>query len=130
MQDQPAPDEILAAVAAFLRNTVMQATEPHTAYQVRVAANAIDLVRRQLELGTPGEEAELKRLRALLGRGGSLADLNAELADALATGAKGMATPGVAEHLRATTLDKLRVDQPNYSGYLAALKRASDSKDT
>jgi hypothetical protein len=130
MQDQPAPDEILAAVAAFLRNTVMQATEPHTAYQVRVAANAIDLVRRQLEFGTPGEDDELERLQALLGRGGSLADLNAELADALATGAKGMATPGVAEHLRATTLEKLRVDQPNYSGYLAALQRAPDFEDT
>jgi DNA-binding response OmpR family regulator len=130
MQDQPAPDEILAAITAFLRNTVIPKTDPHTAFQARVAANALDLVRRQLELGTPGEDVELKRLQALLGHGGTLSKLNAELADALASGAKGLATPAVAEHLRATTLEKLRVDQPNYSGYLAELARNPDSKDT
>ncbi len=129
MQDQPAPDEILAAVAAFLRNTVMAETESHTAYQARVAANAIDLVRRQIALGAAGEDAELERLQALLGHGGTLAELNAELADALASGAKDLTTPGVPEHLRATTLEKLRVDQPHYSGYRAALERHSDLKD-
>ena len=33
----------------------------------------------------------------------------------------GLATPGFTEHLWATTLAKLAVDQPNYSGYKAAL---------
>jgi hypothetical protein len=130
MQDQPAPDEILAAIAAFLRNTVILKTDPHTAFQARVAANALDLVRRQLEFGAPGEDAELKRLQALLGHAGTLPKLNAELADALASGAKGLATPGVSAHLSATTLEKLRVDQPNYSGYRAALERSSDLKET
>jgi hypothetical protein len=123
MQDQPAPDEVLASIAAFLRNTVMPETEPHTSFQARVAANAIDLVRRQLELGVKGEAAELGRLQALLGHGGTLAELNAELADALASGALGLEKPGVSEHLYATTLEKVQVDQPNYSGYRAALKR-------
>jgi hypothetical protein len=130
MQDQPAPDEILAAIAAFLRNTVILKTDPHTAFQARVAANALDLVRRQLGLGAPGEDAELKRLQALLGHAGTLPELNAEFADALSSGAKGLATPGVSAHLNATTLEKLRVDQPNYSGYRAALERASDLKET
>jgi hypothetical protein len=130
MQDLPAPDEILAAIAAFLRNTVILKTDPHTAFQARVAANALDLVRRQLGLGAPGEDAELKRLQALLGHAGTLTELNAELAAALASGAKELATPGVSAHLGATTLEKLRVDQPNYSGYRAALERSSDLKET
>src|SRR5580692_9563469 len=125
MQDQPHPDEILAAIAAFLRDTVMAKSDPHTAYQARVAANAVDLVRRQLELGAPGEDAELERLQRLLGHSGSLQALNRELADALASGACGLATPGVSAHLLASTLEKLRVDQPNYSGYRAALADAS-----
>jgi len=129
MQDQPTPDEVLGAIAAFLRGTVMLKTDPHTAYQARVAANAIDLVRRQLELGASGEDAELERLEALLGRSGNLAALNAELADALASGAVGLRTPGVSAHLHATTLEKLRVDQPNYSGYLAVLEGCRDLKD-
>src|SRR5271166_1993378 len=76
MQDQPRPDEILAAIAAFLRDTVMAKTDPHTAYQARVAANAVDLVRRQLELGVPGEDAELERLQTLLGHSGTLQGIN------------------------------------------------------
>jgi Domain of unknown function (DUF6285) len=128
MQDQPRPDEILAAIAAFLRDTVKAKTDPHTSFQARVAANAVDLVRRQLELGAHGEGAELERLQALLGHSGTLPALNAELADALASGACGLATPGVSAHLLASTLEKLRVDQPNYSGYQAALK-AADIED-
>jgi hypothetical protein len=129
MQDQPRPDEILAAIATFLRNSVIPKTDPHTAFQARVAANAVDLVRRQLNLGAPGEDAELARLRALLGHSGTLEALNAELADALASGACGLATPGVSAHLLASTLEKLRVDQPNYSGYRAALATL-ETKDT
>jgi hypothetical protein len=129
MQDQPHPDEILAAIAAFLRDTVIPKTDTHTAFQARVAANAVDLVRRQLKLGIPGEAAELKRLQALLGHSGTLPELNAELADSLASGARGLAIPGVSAHLRATTLEKLSIDQPNYSGYRAALEQSSDPKD-
>jgi hypothetical protein len=128
MQDQPHPDEILAAIAAFLRDTVMVKADPHTAFQARVAANAVDLVRRQLEFGAPGEDAELGRLQALLGHSGTLSALTAELADALASGACGLATPGMSAHLFACTLEKLRVDQPNYSGYRAALATL-DTKD-
>ena len=128
MQDQPSPREILFAIAAFLRDTVIPNSDPHTAFQARVAANAVDLVHRQLELGTAGEAAEMKRLQALLGHTGTLAELNTALADALASGAKGLLTPGVSDHLRATTLEKLQVDQPNYSGYRAALERSQ--KDT
>jgi hypothetical protein len=130
MQDQPAPDEILAAISAFLRDEVVPAAETHLAFQARVAANAIDLVRRQIEFGSTGEQAELARLQTLLGRSGTLDDLNTGLADALASGAAGLATPGVTEHLRATTLEKLRVDQPKYSGYRAALDRSAGSEET
>lgn len=123
MQDQPSPREILGAIAAFLRNTVLPNSDPHTAFQARVAANALDLVCRQLELGAAGEAAEVLRLQALLGRAGTLAELNTALADALASGEMGLTNPGVSAHLRATTLEKLQVDQPGYSGYLTALER-------
>ena len=59
MQDEPSPREILGAIADFLRNTVIPNSDPHTAFQARVAANAVDLVRRQLEFGITGEAAEV-----------------------------------------------------------------------
>jgi hypothetical protein len=128
MQDQPTPDEILASVIAFLRGTVVAEARPHTAFQARVAANAIELVRRQLRLGPPGEVSETSRLRELLASDGTLEELNTGLADALAGGGLGLTSPGVADHLRATTLEKLAVDQPGYSGYRAALA-ASATKE-
>ena len=64
--------------------------------------------------------AAFLRLRALLGADGTLAELNAALAQGIASGAVGP-SPALADHLWATTLAKLAVDQPRYSGNLAAL---------
>ena len=126
MQDQPAAAEILAAVAAFLKTVTGPELAPHTAFQLRVAANALELAGRDMTLSPAEDAAELARLTTLLGRDGSLLDLNAELARRLDAGEADLTTPGVAEHLWATTLAKLAVDQPNYSGYRAALaERAS-----
>ncbi len=116
MQDEPHPPEILAAVAAFLRGG---AADP---FQARVAAAAIDLVRRELEHGADPDEPA--RLRALLGAPptDSLLAMTAELARRLSAGEMDLTTPGVAAHLWATTRAKLRVDQPNYSGLRTAPK--------
>jgi hypothetical protein len=121
MQDQPTPSEVLAAVAAFLRDVVARETTGHTAFQSRVAANALEMMRRHLDLSPAAEAVERARLAALLGQEGTLAELNAALAHRIAAGEIGLDTPGLAAHLWAATLDKLAVDQPTYSGYLAAL---------
>jgi len=129
MQDQPAPAEILAAVAAFLKTVTGPELAPHTAFQLRVAANALELAGRDMTLSPAQDAAELARLTALLGQGGSLFDLNTELARRIDAGETDLTTPGVAEHLWATTLAKLAVDQPNYSGYRAALaEKANDGR--
>jgi hypothetical protein len=121
MQDEPAPSEILAAVARFLRETVVAETAGHTAFQARVAANALEMMRRQLDLAPAADAAERERLRALLGVDGSLAELTAELGRRIQAGDLDLSTPGLADQLWTATLDKLAVDQPTYSGYRAAL---------
>lgn len=127
MQDQPSPDELLGSVIDFLRETVVPEAQPRTAFLARVAASALELVWRQIEFGAAGEEVEKQRLLALLGGGDTLPELNNALADALAEGRLDIGSPGVAEHLRATTLEKLSVDQPRYSGYRAALRVSGDA---
>lgn len=129
MLDAPTSDELLARVAAFLRDVVVAEAGPRTAFQARVAARVVELVRRELALGPAGEHAELARLEALLGRTGDLPTLNAALAQAIADGAFPLDAPGLADHLYATSLEKLAVDQPDYSGYRAALARAPSHKD-
>ena len=125
MQDEPKPDEILAAVARYLRETVAPATSGHISFNVRVCANALEMSRRQLL--DPTVEDEQGRLEALLGEDGDVASLNAELCRRIAIGEIGPDSPGLVEHLWETTLAKLAVDQPTYWGYRAVLKARDQS---
>jgi hypothetical protein len=122
MQDQPNPSEVIGAVAEFLRNTVIPKADPLVAFQARVAVNALEMMRRQLDLAPAEEAAELERLKTILGHDGSLGELNAELAIKIADGALDLTAPGLRDHLWATTLAKLAVDQPTYAAYRVALQ--------
>ena len=104
-------------------------TQGATSFQARVSANALEIVCRNLDMGPAEEAAEAERLKGLLGHDGGLSELNAELALAIRDGALDLTTPGLAEHLWATTLAKVAVDQPNYSGYRAAMAERSEPKD-
>ncbi|MCP3398139.1 DUF6285 domain-containing protein [Bradyrhizobium sp. CCGB20] len=123
MQDEPTPIELTKAVADFLRNDITPLISGHQAFKLRVAVNILDLVTRQLTREEGSDAAEVERLRALLGMDGSVTDLNRALAERIAKGEAGLATPGLVEHLWATTLDKLAVDQPNYASYKRELGR-------
>lgn len=123
MQDEPTPTELIKAVADFLRNDITPLISGHQAFKLRVAVNILDLVTRQLTQEEGSDAKEVERLRALLGMDGSVTDLNRALADRIAKGEVDLATPGLAEHLWATTMDKLAVDQPNYASYKRELGR-------
>jgi hypothetical protein len=117
MQDEPTPTELIKAVADFLRNDITPAIGGHSAFKLRVAINALDLVTRQLALESSSDAEETARLTQLLGMQGSLGELNRALASKIASGEADLQTPGLAEHLWQTTMDKLAVDQPNYAAY-------------
>jgi hypothetical protein len=123
MQDEPTPTELTKAVADFLRNDITPLISGHQAFKLRVAINILDLVTRQLTQEERSDAKEVERLRALLGMDGPVADLNRALADRIAKGEIDLATPGLAEHLWQTTMDKLAVDQPNYASYKRELGR-------
>ncbi|WP_456619218.1 DUF6285 domain-containing protein [Bradyrhizobium sp. P5_C12] len=123
MQDEPTPTELTKSVADFLRNDIAPLISGHQAFKLRVAINMLDLVTRQLTLEEGSDAKEVERLRALLGIDGSVTELNAALADRIAKGEVDLTTPGLAEHLWATTMDKLAVDQPNYASYKRELGR-------
>lgn len=123
MQDEPTPIELTKAVADFLRNDIAPLISGHQAFKLRVAVNILDLVTRQLTREEGSDAAEMERLRALLGMDGSVTELNRALAELIAKGHVDLATPGLAEHLWATTMDKLAVDQPNYASYKRELSR-------
>jgi hypothetical protein len=123
MQDEPTPTELIKAVADFLRHEITPEISGLHAFKLRVSINALDLVTRQLALEQGSDSAETARLSALLNLQGSLRDLNRALADRIARGEADLQTPGLAEHLWQTTMDKLAVDQPNYAAYKRELEQ-------
>ena len=123
MQDEPTPTELINAVADFLRSDIAPMISGHNAFKLRVSINALDLVARQLTLEQGSDAAEAARLSQLLGMQGSLSDLNRTLADRIAKGELDLQTPGLADHLWQTTMDKLAVDQPNYASSKRELGR-------
>ena len=117
MQDEPTPTELIKAVADFLRNEITPAIKGHNSFKLRVGINALDLVTRQLAVAEAGDTAEAARLKQLLGSDGTLMELNRALSEKIAAGEVDLQTPGLADHLWQTTMDKLAVDQPNYASY-------------
>ena len=123
MQDEPGPAELTKAVADFLRGDIAPLVSGQNAFKLRVAINMLELVTRQLTLETASDAAEGERLRRLLAAQGSLFELNRALADKIAKGEFDLQTPGLAEHLWQTTMDKLAIDQPTYAAYRRELEK-------
>jgi Tfp pilus assembly protein PilF len=130
MQDRPTPAEVIGAVAAFLKTTVAAQTTGATSFQARVAANALEMMKRELDLAPAEDAAELERLKSLLGIDGALFDLNVELSRRIAAREIAADSPDLIAHLWATTMAKLAVDQPTYASYRAELaKHSPQSKE-
>ena len=117
MREQPSAVELLEAVTEFLREDVTPTLADRIAFHTRVAANVLDIVRRELTDGARAEQDEVARLASLLGQSGDADTLNVELCDRLAAGAIDPRDPALIEHLWTTTLDTVAIDQPNYATY-------------
>jgi uncharacterized protein DUF6285 len=116
MMDQPSMRELVEAVRDFLEQKAMPELKGHTAFHARVAANALSIVARELEHGPQSAAEEKARLAALLGRDGTLEELNRELCRRIRDGRIDLDTPDLARHLEITTREKIAIDQPTYSG--------------
>jgi hypothetical protein len=116
MTTHPTADELLAAVARFIEERAAPKLEGRDAFLARVAVNALAAVRRELELGPDATARAAERLAALLGEDGDFDTLNGRLCERLAAGDLAADDPNVLAHLRASVVDQVRIDQPNYAG--------------
>lgn len=115
----PTATELIDAVIGFIENCAAPQLKDRDAFLARVAVNALAAVRREIELGPAAEAAATLRLKAILGRDGSFADLNEALTAGIQDGSIDAFRPDVAAHLKASIIDQVRIDQPNYSGLKA-----------
>lgn len=115
MQDPPS--------IAAIRELVSQTGETRTKFEERLAAAALELVARAEALAPASDVAERERLIALLREEGDLAELNRRLGAQIRDGAPELCALALKAHLRATTMEKLAIDQPTYAAYRRALAR-------
>ena len=116
-QDRPTASELLAAIADFLREEATPAldkAEPRLGFQMRVAVNSLAILEREARLGPAADAAEQARLAKLLGRGGTLDELNRDLARQLRAGTRDEGDDALMAHLEATIADKIAIANPKW----------------
>lgn len=111
MLDNP-PATLLIAVA---RKALDEGLTP--GFPQKVAANALGIAGRELELGPRFAEEEMRRLMALVGQQGDLVARNRRLAEDIRNGAIALDDEALTAHLIRTSVEKLAVDQPDYPAF-------------
>jgi hypothetical protein len=106
--DQPDSAALIEAVREFLATEVLPHTEGRLRYHLKVAANVLAIVERELELG----EGHAARHRARLARLGF--DSDEQLAAAIRSGELDDRREELAGELREMVDDKLSVARPRY----------------
>jgi hypothetical protein len=107
----------MTAVRSHLLREVLPVLEGAAAYQLRVAIKAIDIAERERSLRTTAEAAEQGRLCQLLKRNDAVDILNRALCEALREGRMDPEDEQLQRHLRATVMDKLAIDNPEFPLY-------------
>jgi hypothetical protein len=116
-QDRPTMAELLAAIADLLREEatpVLDKADPRLGFQMRVAANSLAILEREARLGAAADAREHGRLVKLLGRDGTLEELNRELARQLRTGDRDERDTALMAHLESTIADKIAIANPKW----------------
>jgi len=116
MITHPTAPELIDSVIRFIEERAAPQLKDRDAFLCRVAVNALAAVKREIEQGPAAEAAALERLRALLGRDGDFATLNAVLCDRIQDGSIDPLDPAVLAHMKASIIDQVRIDQPGYAG--------------
>lgn len=116
MITHPTASELLDGVIRFIEERAAPQLKDRDAFMCRVAVNALNTVKREIEQGATAEAAALERLRAILGRDGDFETLNTTLSEGIENGSIDASSPEVMAHLHASIIDQVHIDQPNYAG--------------
>ena len=113
--------ELLSAIRLFLREQVVPELDGFKAYNTRVAANALGIVARELELS--GGLAVLdQQMAAELGLDAEVVSIPGQIALALRDGQIAI-DEKLLSYLRKRTLLAIAIDNPKYSGLQQARAR-------
>ena len=114
MTIKPPAEDLLDVVREFMERDLLPALSADLWFQCKVAINILGIVRRELELRPAMQVAEHQRLVQILGKTGSVDDLNRELWASIREGSIGDGSPALIRHLRETSADALKINNPKW----------------
>lgn len=130
MQDPPSQDQLIEAIAAHLQGELLQAIDDRgLRFRTLIAANLLEILQRERELGPQQAGRERERLEQLLdvdAGAATLPELTRQLHARVAAGKfdRGPARAQLMAHLKATAVEKLRIANPKFLARLQAEDQA------
>ncbi|HUY27783.1 MAG TPA: DUF6285 domain-containing protein [Candidatus Binataceae bacterium] len=113
-RSMPDAPTILGAAVKYLEEELLPTLAGYHRFKTRVTINALAIVKREADLRGAQAGAELERLGALLGHGGELEALSAELAALIRSGAVRVDDPAMRAHVRQGLADALAINNPKW----------------
>ena len=119
MNNPPSKEELIISIINYIENDVISELKGQKRFHAHVAKNSLNIILRQLKLEEENNSKEKKRLKEILKIDGDLIELNKILCEKINNDEININDNNLIDHLYKTTMEKLSIDQPNYSGYLA-----------
>ena len=119
MNNPPSKEELIISIINYIENDVISELKGQKRFHAHVAKNSLNIILRQLSLEKENNSKERKRLAEILKIDGDLKELNRILCEKINNDEINIKDNDLIDHLYKTTMEKLSIDQPNYSGYLA-----------
>ncbi|MAU39175.1 MAG: hypothetical protein CBC54_002840 [Rhizobiales bacterium TMED94] len=119
MNNPPSKEELIISIINYIENDVISELKGQKRFHAHVAKNSLNIILRQLRLEEENNSKEKKRLKEILKIDGDLIELNKILCEKINNDEININDNNLIDHLYKTTMEKLSIDQPNYSGYLA-----------
>ena len=119
MNNPPSKEELLVSIINYIEKDVISELKGEKRFNAHVDKNSLNIILRQLKLEEKNNSLEEKRLKEILKIENDLEEMNKILCNKINNNEIDINDNNLIDHLYKTTMEKLSIDQPNYSGYLA-----------
>jgi hypothetical protein len=118
MNNPPSKEELITSVIEFIENDIIDELVGQKRFHAHVAKNSLQIILRQLKLEEKNNRFEKNRLKEILKIDKDLNEMNKILCQKIDNEEIDINNNDLIDHLFKTTMEKLSIDQPNYSAYL------------
>ena len=118
MNNPPSKEELITSIIEFIENDIIDELIGQKRFHAHVAKNSLQIVLRQLKVEEKNNQSEKSRLKEILKIDKDLNEMNKILCQKIDNEEIDINNNNLIDHLFKTTMEKLSIDQPNYSAYL------------